>query len=720
MPEYYLNYGNNEIRFDTGTHAFAYYFSGRGPVPEAVLTHAAAGGREIPFSSLSCTGCEVKYAEDSVKLTAGYTDPSGLTVGVCLELKAGAEGFSVFTAPAGSPDAQKPVLFMSGKLKWGSDMENSTFAVCTERTGGGFRTASGPASSTADNALFDRLTDSAVLFSGYGHLSLNYDREEGDYRFSLETAGDRPFSLRISEHFYAEKFHIRYRPVNRKNCFPAPPVGWMTWYAVKFDACERIVLENTKFIREKLADFGANCVWVDWEWYHSNLNGTETDGSDTFRPSAVKYPRGLKAVSDEIKKNGLIPVLWIGATNEPHKNEILEARPEWVLCNEPRWCGQWWVDISHPEVVKDYIPRVFGQILGWGFEAIKWDCLPATLEVADRHHDRFFDPAKSTEEAFRDVLRAARETVGENTYMISCSGENYRSVTAGMDFFDGARIGGDVFRWEEFLNCAVDRLRKYLPFNNITLHTDPDVVVLREEFNTYDQARSRACFVSLLGLPYTVGDHLPDLPEDRIELIRRTIPVLDAHPADIFTILQSGPVEILNLAVSRPFEAWNAAGVFNMSGEEQRKHIDLSGDLYLETSRGEEYLIYEYWSGKFIGITGSGFDVRLSPYETKVFSVRRRLSRPQVVSTSRHITQGGTELKEVHWDEESCALCGRSGVVGGDPYSVAVFVPGGYLPDEVRNKRYGCTFESGILRAGWTPAENGEEDWKLYIKRRTG
>ncbi|MHB1154818.1 MAG: glycoside hydrolase family 36 protein [Eubacteriales bacterium] len=708
MPEYYLNYGKNEIKFNTETRSFSFGFSGRGTVLEAVITRGAVKGEKNNYDDLFCTVSEVKYSEDCVKLTADFTDKTESSFSIHPEFRIDAEGVTICSGSAAA-------IFMNGTLKWGSDMEKSTFSVNTGRTGENFRTASGPACSTADDALFDRLTDSLMLFTGYDRFSMMYDWDAGTYRFSLETVADMPFSLKIIENYYADKFHIHYKPINKKNCFPAPPVGWMTWYAVKFNACEAAVLENTRFMREKLRDFGANCIWVDWEWYHSNLKGTETDGSDTFHPSIIKYPRGLKAVSDEIKKNKLIPVLWIGATNEPHKNEILEAHPEWVLCNAPRWCGQWWIDISHPEVVKAYIPMVFRQILEWGFEAVKWDCLPATLEVSDKHHEQFHDITKSTEDAFRDVIKSARDTIGENMYMISCSGESYRSITAGMDFFDGARIGGDVFNWEDFLNCSVNRLRKYLVFNNIILHTDPDVVILREEFNTFDQARSRACFISMLGLPYTLGDHLPDLPDDRIEIIRRTIPVLDAHPMDVFVSSGSGPVEIVNLAVSRPFEAWNVVNVFNTSGEEQRKRIDLSKDLYLETSHGEEYLIYEYWNRKLFGITGLAFDVVLPAYATKVFSVRRKGSCPQIVSTSRHITQGATELKEVHWDNGTAMLCGKSETVGGDPYSVYVYVPDGYLPISANSIKCRCVFEAKVLQAEWIPAESGLMDWKLYF-----
>ncbi len=55
-----------------------------------------------------------------------------------------------------------------------------------------------------------------------------------------------------------------------------------------------------------------------------------------------------------------------------------------------------------------------------------------------------------------------------------------------------------------------------------------------------------------------------------------------------------------------------------------------------------------------------------------------RLHRPQILSTSRHISQGGVDLKNVGWDVSGLALKGASNVVKGDPYSIYVRLPAGY------------------------------------------
>lgn len=71
---------------------------------------------------------------------------------------------------------------------------------------------------------------------------------------------------------------------------------------------------------------------------------------------------------------------------------------------------------------------------------------------------------------------------------------------------------------------------KFYPLHNIVQYCDPDNLVVREEFNTYDQAVSRASLFSLLGTPITIGDDLRELSDERIEVIRRAIPPVNTHP----------------------------------------------------------------------------------------------------------------------------------------------------------------------------------------------
>ena len=62
----------------------------------------------------------------------------------------------------------------------------------------------------------------------------------------------------------------------------------------------------------------------------------------------------------------------------------------------------------------------------------------------------------------------------------------------------------------------------------------------------------------------------------------------------------------------------------------------------------------------------------------QVFAIRETRPHPWVVSTTRHISQGGVSLLDLKWDGGNNVLSGRSAVVAGDPYVLTIYLPEGY------------------------------------------
>lgn len=615
------------------------------------------------------------------------------------------------------------IIQIEGELYWGKDPEYSTFAVSLGKNGKGLRTAHGPAASKIDNALYDRITDSVCEIKGCDKLRLGFDWDKNCYNLTM-TLGEiftfnKIFKIYIYDNYYREKFSVPFKPINKNHQFKTPPVGWMTWYAVQFKASNETVLKNARWLSKKLKNYGANCIWIDWEWYNSGFTSKETEGIDTFNPNKERYPKGLKYISDEIKKLGLIPAIWIGATNAPNKNKFIKNNPQWILANQKEWCGQWWIDPSNPDVVNEYIPKIFNQLLDWGYEVFKWDCLPASLRVFDEHHEKFYNPQKSSETALREVIKAGRNVIGEDKYMMSCCGDNTRDICLAADYFDGARIGSDVFLWEDFISEVVKRTYKYYVYHNVLWYADADNLVLRGEYNNIEQARSRTSFYAITGLPITLGDNLPALEKDRVELIKKILPVIDIHPMDLYEINEIGdPYILVNLNVANKFSSFNVFTVINNSEKDINIRLNLDLDLLLDVGDDKMYALYDFWDENFLGVKRESIDIDLPPFGSKVISVNEIKEIPQVISTSRHITQGAYEIEDLYWDPDRLILIGRSNIIGGEKYRVAIFIPDGFSVLEVNSSSN--TIINSTAKQRWifiiefNPNEDMTEEW--FIK----
>ncbi len=598
------------------------------------------------------------------------------------------------TVTALDEEGKALTLHLVGTLGTAENPLDDAFATTLDRVGEGLRAGFGPATSALDNAVLDRTRGIAsVLCDEAGKkpesLSLSFDFDKNAYTF---TYTGTTLCGHVRDRMFEKLFGIRYRAINKHNTFPTPPAGWMTWYSVQFRASEDVILENAAAMKEKLYDYGANVLWVDWEWQHEALDHEGPRGIDLLHPFPERYPHGLGYLAERLSDMELVPALWGGFTHDPGPCAFADEHPEAVLLDGVRWYGRYTFDPSSPVWREEYLLPNARLVPKLGYRALKWDVLPPTLSVCEAFAARMHDGGGRGCRALYEAVELVRRELGDDYYMMSCSGEIDRSVLFAADLFDGARIGGDVFSWSDF-SGTVSRLCHLYSLHNTVFYCDPDNVVAREEYNTLSEARTRVSIVSLLGLPTTIGDELTVLPEERLELYRRALPAIDAHPMDVRDYVRKDDVLLVNLAVAKPFGSWNTVGILNLSEEERTVTLSLKDDLYLKAGR---YHTFEFWSGEYRGLVDDTVSVTLPAHATAVLRLTKDEGVPTVVGTSRHITCGAPDLLDVRFD--GGILSGRSLVVAGDAYTVTA-------ADSLGNAKT-VTVD---------PTETGEIEWSIAL-----
>lgn len=607
-------------------------------------------------------------------------------------------------------------LEISADAFWGENLNDDTFAMSSIENSSNMRVAIGPATSYIDNMLYDRKTDSAFEFSGGNTVRLNYDWGKGSYSVYLKTGyvgTERKFKFLCKENIQKGSYNIEFKSINKNGVFKKPPVGWMTWYAVGFDACEEKVLENAKWQSENLKQYGADTIWVDWEWYHKDLSGDREDGVCAFSPDKNKYPNGLKYVADEIKKMGLVPALWIGYTNEPCESEYMKNNPEIVLTEAKCWCGKYFYDFSHPKYLNDFLPKALQQVKDWGYQAVKYDTIPDALSMHERHHANMYNPMMTTKRAYREMIKKTRAFLGDDFYMLSCACIRDCDVLWGADVFDAARVGNDIFEWEEFMKEGIKKVMHFYPLHNIVLYNDPDNVILGEKYNTYNQAASRIYFVSMLGMPMTFGDVLSKLSNERVDLIRRCLPIMDIHPMDVKEHVHDGRVLTINLNINMPYENYTVVDVFNLQEKKYYYEIRLGADLYLDD---DDYHIFDYTIGEYLGQINKKITLELEPCESRILCIRKKLNRPQIISTSRHITQGAAEISTLNWCEEKKLLKFTADLIKDELYKIVLYVPQEFKIDKT-NFEDVKHLEKNICELTILPHDNNKYELEVFFIR---
>jgi len=541
------------------------------------------------------------------------------------------------------------------------------------------RTALGKNAAKDDNGIFDISKDSAVCFEG-NEAYITYDKDSDKYGFEMTSS---EVSFRYIKNVYADKYNITYAPVNKNSTFRTPPMGWMTWYAVKFNACEEVILENAKWQSENLKKYGANTIWVDWEWYHDTLTGIRDDGVNAFCCDRKRFPNGMKHVADEIKKLGLIPSLWIGFTNDPSMPEYVKENPGIVISDDVMWCGRYFYDFTHPKYLNEYLPMAMKQVKEWGYEAIKYDTLPAAVDMQDKYRLKAYNPKITTKDAYRNMIKKVRELAGRDTYMLSCAALRDADVLWAADMFDGARIGNDIFKWSEFIKEGAAKAVRYYPLHNKVLYCDPDNVVLREEFNTFHQAETRIYLISMLGLPMTFGDVFKELPEERVELIKKCLPVMDIRSCDLNRYSFDGEYLPVKLEISTAYDDYIVMGMFNLKEAKAKRTLEL---LEIVGDTKIKYHVYDFTHNKYLGIFEGKekLEFDFDEHECRILSVREVKDVPQVVSTTRHFSQGAEEITDVKFKDDVLTI--RCKPIEGEKFDVIIYIPPEYTKTEGMEK----------------------------------
>ncbi|MBR6115437.1 MAG: alpha-galactosidase [Oscillospiraceae bacterium] len=218
-------------------------------------------------------------------------------------------------------------------------------------------------------------------------------------------------------------------------------------------------------------------------------DGYETAVGDWLSVDPVKFPHGLKPLTEKIRGAGMTAGLWLAPFAAEKDSALVREHPDWLLRDaegEPvvggsNWSGFYGLDIYN-EAFRAYLREVFDTVTGeWGFRFVKLDFLYAACIVPRRD--------KTRARVMFDAMRLLRELCGD-AWILGCG----VPLAPAFGLVDYCRIGCDVsLTWnDEIYMRLMHRERistKHSVMNTIyrreldgrAFRNDPDVFLLRED-----------------------------------------------------------------------------------------------------------------------------------------------------------------------------------------------------------------------------------------------
>jgi len=350
----------------------------------------------------------------------------------------------------------------------------------------------------------------------------------------------------------------------------------------------------------------------------------------------------------------------------------------------------------------------------------------------------FFKTHPTTpEQSLRAWDIVAREELGRDVYILAChTVGNARHV---IGLVDGARLSNDGFQPRT--------LAQYNFLEGVVWRGDPDhcdimgtwlmdqdamMPVFAREKAVPARTVIRPAVCAMAGAVLMVSDKVEVYHDDgNIEGMKRSAPVLFTVPGQLYGCGRRAVPWWLQ-EIDRPFDHWTVLARIQWGVERKKEWVfDFKGlpqqevkfaDLGLPDDR--EYLVFEFWTQKFLGKLKGSFTAPAMDENNgmQVFAIREARPHPWVISTTRHVSQGGVSLLDERWDSKGNVLSGRSSVVVGDPYVLTVHVPRGYRLKgaEVGGEKVETRGTGLAASVRITPSATKVVDWQVAFEEEAG
>lgn len=486
---------------------------------------------------------------------------------------------------------------------------------------------------------------------------------------------------KVVDHYFRDQLGVRdYSPID-KSRFPLPPTGWSSWYNYYTELTSDDMVENAQWMHDHFAGYGLTYIQLDDAWQGvgrglgSNRDWTTID---------VRFRElGMAGLATKIRSLGFEPGIWIAPFGQSNP-QVLAQNDVFVKDRSGKPLSEGWVGdfVVDPTATgsADYLRNLMATLKGWGYSYFKTDGFPPTIDFLQANLANLRTPPKfapggervAAEELFRSALPAMREAIGPESYWIGCWGISLPAL----GYVNGARTEGDVKTSYEGYRRAVGAIQGWAFLHNIGWYCDPDAVLVRPPLSD-GVARGWATAMGISGQSLFASDRMRDLPESRVELLRRIFPTTDIRALDLNKV-SAATRSIWDLKIAHPQPVgrnYDVVAVFNLDQFKAESRLVSWAELGLDPA--QPHHVYDFWGKAYLGAWERGVFIDVPPGDVRLLSIVPMLDKPQVISTSRHVTQGWLDLKSLS-DSSTDGLHtiqGTSSVIANDPYTLVFGTP---------------------------------------------
>jgi alpha-galactosidase len=442
--------------------------------------------------------------------------------------------------------------------------------------------------------------------------------------------------------------HVQHQYMRRAVVPPTPEnfpwVQYNTWFAHLIDIDAAILHREA----ELAASLGAEVFVIDAGWWEPSRRTSDnfTTGLGTWRPSAEKFPAGIRAFGDTVRARGMKFGIWV----EPERVDLRQPatwRLDWLVRHHdaivsPPWppdTVSGWLCFGQPDVQAwaiDWISRLVEDV---GADWLKWDSNWWGVCTCDHHGHSVSDGEWHQVQGVHNVISELRRRF-PHLIVENCAGGGVRT--------DFAMLANTHITWLHDASTPSRRVRFHLA--GATYLFPPELcntwVVDADDEPLTDSATPRADLDAIARSrmfgAFGVSARLPEWTDAAFAAVQEAIVQYKAlrpllKRGRFYHLLPQAELFCTDLALNGQWEAYavvdveageGAVWVFRAADGEPSRRLHLRG-LHAERS----YALTDTDTGEIVLKTGlrlmaEGFTVDLSGRTSALLRLRAAANEP--------------------------------------------------------------------------------------------
>lgn len=524
------------------------------------------------------------------------------------------------------------------------------------------------------NGLYDKESDTYLSWYGaqWWYNNKRVQRENGGdvISFTVEMKAGKPFVFNIQQRFYQKTLGFKYHDPRSRRYNDKPICGWCSWEAYRKEIDEGKIGETAKFLAEKLKPYGMEYMQIDDGFQPEYMPPEGCSLAEGWARTNEKFPGGHGELVRIIKDAGFIPAIW----NNVVINNFDYAKNSGMCFKgadgEPlhdQWI-HYVFDCIEESLIKEIVP-IFKTFYQYGYRYFKVDALRHIyydgMALAVREG---IITSEEANDRFRSLYVKIREAIGGDSYFLSCWGV----MTQGVGVIDALRFATDAKDNERSFYLLVDESARWHHTHGILYRNDPDHLCMRSPF---DMASSISAMASLNGYLYMISDEISCYTDDKLALIRQTIPPTDTITAETGSLNIATPMNYYgdmdqahcakeslmpgSLWVThfvKGDRVWAVINLINKNPDNKKKKTVINLEK-LQLDPAKKYIAFDFYAQKPIGFIERSLTVNTPVlYGNKVIALTEYDGNVQFIGSSRHVSCDSISVTDVQKTENGLKL----------------------------------------------------------------